>query len=98
VVMDGRVVNVDGDWYAVGGTNGSASYDTVHRYDAQAQSWVAVASLPAARSAVTAGAVTGSLVVSGGWVSGGTTAETLVYDAGADAWTAVADNPVAVSA
>lgn len=98
VVMDGRVVNVDGEWYSIGGTNGSSSYDTAFRYDAADQTWSPIASLPGARSAVTAGNVGGTIVVSGGWVAAGTTAETLVYDPAADAWNRVADNPVSVSA
>src|SRR5690606_8022469 len=34
VVMDNRVVNLDGDWYSLGGTTGSASFADVNRYDA----------------------------------------------------------------
>jgi subtilisin family serine protease len=98
VNMDGRAVNLDGTWYLIGGGSGSASYDTVLRYDEAGQAWTAVAPLPSARNAVTAGVVNGQIVVSGGWVASGTTSETLVYDANADAWSAVADNPVAVSA
>ena len=97
-VMDGRTVNVDGDWYTVGGTSGSAAYATVHRYDTAVQAWVPVAPLPSARSAVTAGAVDGQIVVSGGWVTAGTTAQTLAYDPGTDAWTTMAANPASVSA
>ncbi|WP_202619227.1 S8 family serine peptidase [Ornithinimicrobium cavernae] len=96
--MDGRAVSLDGTWYLIGGGSGSASYDTVQRYDAEAMAWTPVASLPSARNAVTAGVVNGQIVVSGGWVSSGTTAQTLVYDDGADSWTPVADNPSAVSA
>src|SRR5690606_29178442 len=98
VNMDGRAVNLDGTWYLIGGGSGSASYDTVQRYDEAGQVWTEVASLPSPRNAVTAGVVNGQIVVSGGWVASGTTSETLVYDAGADTWTQVASNPVAVSA
>jgi subtilisin family serine protease len=98
VLMDGRVVNVDGEWYSIGGGSGSASYADVYRYDNATTSWVAVAPLPSPRGAVTAGVIDGQIIVSGGWVSSGTTGETLVYDPAADTWTQVADNPSAVSA
>ncbi len=96
--MDGRAVNLDGTWYLISGGSGSASYDTVQRYDEAEMAWTEVASLPSPRNAVTAGAVNGQIVVSGGWVDAGVTGETLVYDEGADAWTEVAENPSAVSA
>ncbi len=98
VNMDGRAVNLDGTWYLIGGGSGSASYDTVQRYDEAEMTWTEVAPLPSARNAVTTGVVNGQIVVSGGWVAAGTTGETFVYDEGADSWTEVAENPVAVSA
>ena len=96
--MDGRAVNLDGTWYLIAGGSGSASYDTVLRYDDAAMTWTEVAPLPSPRNAVTTGVVNGQIVVSGGWVTAGTTGETLVYDEGADTWTEVAENPSAVSA
>lgn len=97
-VMDGRVVNVDGEWYSIAGGSGTSSYADVYRYDNATTSWQPVAPLPSARNAVTAGVVDGQIVVSGGWVASGTSAETFVYDPSADSWTQVADNPSAVSA
>lgn len=97
-VMDNRVVSLDGTWYSIGGTDGSASRATVEKYDNEAMAWVAVADLPAAGQAVAVGAINGQLVVSGGWSDGGEpVASTYTYDPGADAWTQVADAPFAVS-
>ncbi|MGO0577493.1 S8 family serine peptidase [Ornithinimicrobium panacihumi] len=96
--MDNRVVNLDGDWYTIGGTDGTAAFADVNRYDAASATWTAVAPLPTAASAVTAGAVAGEIVVSGGWVANGVSGATAVYDAGSDSWTTGADNPVPVSA
>ncbi len=98
VVMDNRVVNVDGDWYSIGGTTGTASFGDVNRYDAQAQTWTAVAPLPTAASAVGAAAVGGSIVVHGGWVDSGVSSQTSVYDPVSDSWSDGADAPAAVSA
>ncbi len=98
VAMDNRVVNLDGTWYTLGGTTGTAAFADVNRYDAEGMAWTAVAPLPEAASAVTAGSVNGQIVSSGGWVDGGVSTATHVYDAGADAWTGGADAPVAVSA
>src|SRR5690606_14453111 len=97
-VMDGRVVNVDGEWYSIAGGSGTSSYADVYRYDNATTPWQPVAPLPSARNAVTGGVVDGQIVVSGGWVASGTSAETFVYDPSADSWTQVADNPSAVSA
>ncbi len=98
VVMDNRVVNLDGTWYSIGGTNGSTTYDTVARYDNEAMAWVEVAPLPVAASAVTAGVVDGQIVVSGGWVASGVSTQTFVYDVGADTWTEMAQAPAGFSA
>ncbi|WP_114907353.1 S8 family serine peptidase [Ornithinimicrobium murale] len=98
VNMDGRAVNLDGTWYLISGGSGSASYDTVQRYNEADMTWTEVASLPSPRNAVATGVVNGEIVVTGGWVDSGVTGETLVYDEGADSWTAVAENPNAVSA
>ena len=98
-VMDHRVVNLDGDWYSIGGTDGFEGFADVWRYDAASMSWVDVAPLPEPASAVTAGVVQGQIVVSGGWrPDGSTSGATYVYDAASDSWSPVADNPSAVSA
>ncbi|MFK5583852.1 S8 family serine peptidase [Serinicoccus sp. LYQ131] len=98
VTMDNRVVNLDGDWYTLGGTTGSAAFADVNRYDAAGMEWVAAAPLPEAASAITAGAVNGQIVVTGGWVDGGVSDATYTYDPAADAWAQVADAPEARSA
>ena len=98
VAMDNRVVNVDGAWYTLGGTTGSAAFADVNRYDVTSQSWSAVAPMPSARSAMSAAAIDGQIVVTGGWINNGVTAETIVYDPASDVWTAAAPNPVPVSA
>ncbi|QDO89269.1 S8 family serine peptidase [Ornithinimicrobium ciconiae] len=97
-VMDNRVVNLDGEWFTIGGTDGFAGTADVFRYDAPTMSWTAVAGLPEPLSAITAGVVNGQIVVSGGWSEdGSTSARTYAYDPGSDAWSQVADNPSAVS-
>ncbi|AXH96697.1 cell wall-binding repeat-containing protein [Ornithinimicrobium avium] len=98
VVMDNRVVNLDGTWYSIGGTDGTTTYDTVARYDNEAMAWVQVAPLPIAASAVTTGVVDGRIVVAGGWVASGVSAQTFAYDAGADSWTEMAPAPAGFSA
>jgi len=98
VAMDNRVVNLDGTWYTLGGTTGTAAFADVNRYDPVAMAWTAAAPLPEAASAVSAGAVDGQIVVSGGWVSGGVSTDTHLYDAAADSWSAGAPAPAAVSA
>lgn len=98
VVMDNRTVVLDGTWYSIGGTNGTAAYDTVYAYDAEAMDWSEVAPLPAPLSAVTAGVVGGQIVVAGGFAGSGVSAATWAYDPGADAWSEVAESPVAGSA
>ncbi|WP_298891009.1 cell wall-binding repeat-containing protein [uncultured Serinicoccus sp.] len=98
-IMDHRVVALDGQWYVVGGSDGSEPTDAVYRYDNAAMEWVEVAPLPMRVNAPAAGVVGGQIVVSGGWDdTGTTTGATFVYDAEADAWTQVADNPSVVSA
>src|SRR5690606_6387870 len=44
VAMDNRMVNLDGTYYSLGGTTGSAAFANVYRYDAG--SWQAAAPLP----------------------------------------------------
>lgn len=97
-VLDNRVVALDGQWYSIGGGDGSAATTAVYRYDNAAMAWTEVAPLPEPLNSSAAGAVDGRIVVSGGWSESGTpTAATYVYDPAADEWTRGADNPVAVS-
>ncbi|QBR94317.1 peptidase S8 [Nocardioides euryhalodurans] len=98
VVMDNRVVQVDGVAYSIAGGNGSASSAAVHAYDPATLAWEPRASLPAARNAVAAGAVEGQVVVTGGWAASAPSPSTWVYDPASDAWSAGADAPVALSA
>ncbi|WBQ07495.1 S8 family serine peptidase [Kribbella sp. CA-293567] len=93
VVMDNRVVNLDGKIYSIGGGNGSASTANSYVYDPATLAWTAIAPLPGARNAVTVGAVGGKLVVSSGWGASGPDAATWSYDPAANAWSAVANNP-----
>ena len=98
VVMDNRVVYVDGIAYSLGGGDGTASYDSVFAYDPAALAWSEKASMPGARNAVNTGAVGGQIVVSGGWADGGPDVSTWVYNPSADAWADAADAPEALSA
>ncbi|MEV8378067.1 S8 family serine peptidase [Kribbella sp. NPDC056861] len=93
VVMDNRVVNLDGKIYSIAGGNGSASTGNSYVYDPATLAWTAIAPLPGARNAVTVGAVGGKLVVSSGWGPSGPDAATWSYDPAANAWSAVANNP-----
>ncbi|GAA1138857.1 hypothetical protein GCM10009583_05630 [Ornithinicoccus hortensis] len=97
-VMDNRVVSLDGDWYSIGGTDGTASRDTVLKYDNEALAWTEVAPLPAPGQAVSVGAINGQLVVAGGWSDGDPVTSTYIYDPDSDAWTEGAEAPSAVSA
>ncbi|MCK0111445.1 cell wall-binding repeat-containing protein [Ornithinimicrobium sp. F0845] len=98
-VIDNRAVNLDGEWYSIGGTDGFEGFADVFRYDAESMSWGTVAALPEAAWATTAGVVGGQIVVSGGWrPDGNTSGATYAYDPAADSWSQVADNPSAVSA
>ncbi|MET7283095.1 S8 family serine peptidase [Kribbella sp. NPDC005582] len=93
VVMDNRVVTVDGTVYSIAGGNGSASSADSYKYDAAAKAWTAIAPLPGARNAITVGAVNGKIIASSGWGASGPDAATWSYDPAANAWTAVAANP-----
>ncbi|MGC4806440.1 S8 family serine peptidase [Micromonospora sp. DT233] len=93
VVMDNRVVNLNGKVYSIAGGNGTASTAKVNVYDPIAQTWTAAKDLPGARNAVTAGVVGGKIIVSGGWGAAGPDKATWSYDPEANTWTALADNP-----
>jgi subtilisin family serine protease len=94
VVMDNRVVNVDGKVYSIAGGNGSASTGNSYVYDPIAKAWSAIATLPSANNAMTVGVVDGKIVASSGWgPSGAPIGGTWVYDPAGNAWTAVASNP-----
>ena len=98
-VIDNRVVNLDGTWYTIGGTDGFEGFADVHRYDEASMAWAPVAPLPEPAWAVAAGVVEDQIVVTGGWrLDGGTSGATFVYDSGNDSWNQVADNPSSVSA
>lgn len=98
-VIDNRVVNLDGTWYTIGGTDGFEGFADVHRYDEATMAWEPVAPLPEPAWATAAGVVAGQIVVTGGWrLDGGTSGATFVYDSGSDSWDQVADNPSSVSA
>ena len=96
-LLDNRVVNLDGEWYSVGGTDGFESFTNVFRYDAEALEWVAVADLPAPAQLPVAAVVDGQIVVAGGWQDGDPTDETWIYDPASDSWTAGAPLPTAVT-
>ena len=98
VVMDNRVVQLDGVAYSIAGGNGSASTASVYAYDPVALAWTEKADLPDARNAVAAGAVDGQVVVTGGWAASGPSPTTWAYDPGADAWTAKASSPLSLAA
>jgi subtilisin family serine protease len=93
VVMDNRVVNLDGKIYSIAGGDGSASTGNSYVYDPATMAWTAIAPLPGARNAVTVGAVGGKIIVSSGWAAAGPDPATWSYDPAANAWSAVAANP-----
>jgi subtilisin family serine protease len=98
VVMDNRVVNLDGKVYSIAGGNGGASTAKNYVYDPIAQGWVPIADLPAARNAMTVGVVNGQIIATGGWGPSGPDATTWAYDASANTWSKKADNPLPRSA
>ncbi|WP_229402350.1 S8 family serine peptidase [Micromonospora okii] len=98
VVMDNRVVNLDGKVYTIAGGNGSASTAKNYVYDPVAQTWTSIADLPGARNAVTTGVVDGKIIVTGGWGASGPDAATWSYDPAANTWTKKANNPAPRSA
>src|ERR671918_893076 len=59
--------------------------------------WETLAPMPTPRTEVAAAAVSGRIVVVGGFASAGTVGTTEVYDVAADAWSAGPDLPVAVN-
>ncbi|HET6479165.1 MAG TPA: S8 family serine peptidase [Actinoplanes sp.] len=98
VVMDNRVVNLDGKVYSLGGTNGDTRYKANYVYDPATQAWTSIADLPESRSALTVGVIDGQIIATGGWGDSGPSATTWAYDPGANSWTRKADNPVPRSA
>jgi subtilisin family serine protease len=99
VIMDNRVVTVDGKVYSIGGGDGNAATTKNFVYDPVAQSWAPIADLPGARNAPTVGVVDGTIIVTGGWGDDGApAADTWAYDPGANTWEAKADNPAPRSA
>ncbi|MCA2215951.1 S8 family serine peptidase [Jidongwangia harbinensis] len=93
VVMDNRVVNLDGKVYSIGGGDGSESRTSNFVYDPVAQAWTPIADLPEARNAMTVGVVDGRIIATGGWGDAGPSALTWSYDPATNAWTRKADNP-----
>ncbi|GAA5142017.1 hypothetical protein GCM10023340_04810 [Nocardioides marinquilinus] len=98
VVMDNRVVTVDGVAYSIAGGDGTTSSAEVWAYDPATLTWAEKAPLPGARNAVAAGNVGGQIVVTGGWAEAGPSPATFVYDPATDAWSEGADAPVDLSA
>ena len=95
-VLDHRVVNLDGTWYTLGGTDGFEGFTAVRAYDNATMTWTDVTDLPLPRHSATVGAVNGMIVLTGGWTpEGGTGVETFLYDPATDNWSGGADNPVA---
>ncbi|WP_250002974.1 S8 family serine peptidase [Actinoplanes sp. M2I2] len=98
VVMDNRVVSLDGKVYSIGGSSGETTYKSNFVYDPVAQAWSPIADLPEARSAMTVGVLDGQIIATGGWSETAPMATTWAYDPGADTWTRKADNPAPRSA
>ncbi|WP_256838456.1 cell wall-binding repeat-containing protein [Ornithinimicrobium faecis] len=96
-LLDNRVVNLDGEWYSIGGSDGMTSFTNVFRYDAAALEWMPVADLPAPAQLPVAAAVDGQIVVAGGWQDGDPTDETWIYDPSSDSWAAGAPLPTAIT-
>ncbi len=82
IVMDNRVVNLDGKIYSIAGGNGTASTANNYVYDPATLAWTAIAPLPGARNAVTVGAVDGKIIASSGWGATGPDAGDLVLRPG----------------
>ncbi|NLG23052.1 MAG: hypothetical protein GX555_16650 [Actinomycetales bacterium] len=98
VVMDSRVVNLDGVYYSISGTDGTAAFPDVNKLDGVTGAWEAVAPLPEAASATNAVATSDTIVVSGGWLGAGVSTSTHLYDPATDTWTGGAAAPLARSA
>lgn len=77
---------IDGNIYAVGGTDGERAFGTVERYDAEGGTWSYVKPMPTPRAGLAAAAVSGVLYTVGG--SDGTHALGTVerYNVGANTW------------
>jgi N-acetylneuraminic acid mutarotase len=66
------VVSFDGTLYALGGTQtGLDSLNTVYKYDAAADAWLAAPAMPTGRRDLAAAALGSSLYAMGGWPSAG---------------------------
>mmetsp|Transcript_10855 Transcript_10855/g.20344 ORF Transcript_10855/g.20344 Transcript_10855/m.20344 type:complete len:470 (-) Transcript_10855:92-1501(-) len=77
---------IDGNIYAVGGTDGERAFGTVERFDAEDGTWSNVQPMPTPRAGLAAAAVSRSLYTVGG--SDGTRALGTVerYNVGTDQW------------
>ncbi|MDP2990444.1 MAG: kelch repeat-containing protein, partial [Kiritimatiellota bacterium] len=72
----------NGKLYAIGGSIGGASSNTVYVYDPLADTWTTETSMPTARSGAAGGVINGVLYVAGGSNSTGTlaTVEALTFN------------------
>ncbi|MBI2853181.1 MAG: PKD domain-containing protein [Chloroflexi bacterium] len=85
---------INGVLYVAGGTDGSGPINTLWSYDATANTWSTLASMPGPRdTGVGAGVIDGKLYVAGGWSGSLPTNTLFVYDPLANSWSTRASIP-----
>ncbi|MGI8588371.1 MAG: Kelch repeat-containing protein, partial [Chloroflexia bacterium] len=98
MTLESAAIATDGTYvYGVGGANNAVATNLVERYDPVANTWTALATLPAALydAHATYAGNTGKLYVFGGYNSGSALDTTYIYDPGANTWTTGAVMPAA---
>jgi Kelch motif len=84
--------------YAVGGRNGTDSYDTVEAFDTRTERWRERAALPSGRDHLGVASLGGFVYAVGGRYDGGEElSEFLRYDPGTNRWTRLPDLPQGTS-
>jgi N-acetylneuraminic acid mutarotase len=94
---------VDGNIYAIGGTNGDTVLNTIETYDPASDSWASKTPMPTARNGLTSSVVNGNIYAIGGGSSSfagcddalSTTVE--AYDPATDSWATKTPMPTARS-
>ncbi|MGH8320369.1 MAG: Kelch repeat-containing protein, partial [Gammaproteobacteria bacterium] len=96
-IMDNAVATDEGTGlvYSVGGVDGSGTTTAAGNvYDPNAQTWTAIAPLPAASERPASAFIGGKLYVADGWdASGNPTATLRIYDPSTNTWSTGANNP-----
>lgn len=93
-IQDPVAATVDGVVYSVGGYTGAADTNALYAYDTVGGTWTTKAAAADTREAAAAGAISGTLVVTGGWgASGAPDGKTEIYDPAGNSWSVGAANP-----